>query len=37
VEYDRLVWTPDAVGSACFLVSGILAYSLVRDSRGRDW
>jgi hypothetical protein len=24
--YDRLVWTPDAVGSACFLVSGYLAY-----------
>lgn len=26
VSYDRLVWTPDAVGSACFLVSGYLAY-----------
>lgn len=25
-SYDRLVWTPDAVGSACFLVSGYLAY-----------
>ena len=25
-EYDRLVWTPDAVGSACFLLSGYLAY-----------
>jgi hypothetical protein len=25
-EYDRLVWTPDVVGSACFLVSGYLAY-----------
>jgi hypothetical protein len=24
--YDRLVWAPDAVGSACFLVSGYLAY-----------
>ena len=23
--YDRLVWSPDAVGSACFLVSGWLA------------
>jgi len=26
VAYDRLVWTPDAVGSACFLISGYLAY-----------
>jgi len=24
--YDRLVWAPDAIGSACFLVSGYLAY-----------
>lgn len=24
VAYDRLVWTPDAIGSACFLVSGYL-------------
>ncbi len=37
-EYDRLVWTPDTIGSACFLVSGVLAYGLVRG-RGRtlDW
>jgi len=38
--YDRLVWTPDAVGSACFLVSGYLAYveesgGLVRPPRVR--
>jgi hypothetical protein len=26
VSYDRLVWTPDAVGSFCFLVSGYLAF-----------
>jgi hypothetical protein len=26
VSYDRLVWTPDAVGSLCFLVSGYLAF-----------
>jgi len=26
VSYDRLVWAPDAFGSACFLVSGYLAY-----------
>jgi YrhK-like protein len=24
--YNRLVWTPDLVGSACFLASGYLAY-----------
>lgn len=30
-DVDRLVWTPEAVGSVCFLVSGIIAYALVRD------
>ena len=29
VRYDRLVWTPDAVGSACFLISGYLAFIAV--------
>ena len=24
--YDRLVWRPDALGSFCFLVSGLIAY-----------
>jgi hypothetical protein len=24
--YDRLVWRPDAFGSTCFLVSGLIAY-----------
>lgn len=24
-SYDQLVWRPDAVGSACFLISGYLA------------
>jgi hypothetical protein len=24
--YDRLVWRPDALGSICFLVSGLIAY-----------
>lgn len=28
-EYDRLVWTPDALGSICFLVSGVIAYVAV--------
>jgi hypothetical protein len=26
VDYDRLVWRPDAFGSICFLVSGVIAY-----------
>jgi YrhK-like protein len=25
-QEDRLVWTPDALGSACFLISAVLAY-----------
>jgi hypothetical protein len=25
-DYDRLVWRPDAFGSICFLVSGVIAY-----------
>jgi hypothetical protein len=25
-EYNRLVWRPDALGSVCFLVSGVIAY-----------
>jgi hypothetical protein len=42
-SYDRLVWTPDAVGSACFLVSGYLAYVAVCGSlacwrrKTREW
>jgi uncharacterized membrane protein len=38
-EYDRLVWTPDALGSVCFLVSGVLAYVAVRQlsHRATDW
>jgi hypothetical protein len=32
--YDRLVWRPDALGSACFLVSGAIAYrAACRDGR----
>lgn len=33
-EYDRLVWRPDAFGSICFLVSGVIAY--VASTR-RGW
>jgi hypothetical protein len=25
-NYDRLVWRPDALGSICFLISGVIAY-----------
>src|SRR4051812_14456453 len=32
--YDRLVWRPDALGSVCFLVSGVVAY---RASARRGW
>jgi hypothetical protein len=31
--YDRLVWRPDALGSICFLVSGVIAY-LASPRRG---
>jgi YrhK-like protein len=33
-EYDRLVWRPDALGSVCFLISGVIAY---RASARRGW
>jgi hypothetical protein len=42
-SYDRMVWRPDALGSACFLVSGYLAYVEVcgglwcRPRRGLEW
>ena len=40
-EYDRLVWTPDALGSVCFLVASYLACVAVsglsaRPQRSRD-
>jgi hypothetical protein len=40
---DRLVWAPDAVGSLCFLVSGVLAYievrhgGILRAKRTMEW
>jgi hypothetical protein len=33
-EYNKLVWRPDAFGSICFLVSGVIAY---RASARRGW
>jgi hypothetical protein len=33
-EYNHLVWRPDAIGSVCFLVSGVVAY---RASPRRGW
>ena len=39
-DINRLIWTPDAIGSACFLISGVLAYLAVRHFRKqnrREW
>lgn len=37
-QYDRLVWTPDARGSVCFLASGCLAMLAVgKARRTRGW
>jgi hypothetical protein len=37
-QENRLVWTPDLFGSACFLVSGALAFLVARAARpGREW
>src|SRR3954469_5814625 len=33
-DYDQLVWRPDAFGSVCFLISGVIAY---RASARRGW
>lgn len=35
-QEDRLIFAPDLIGSACFLVSGVLAYR-VTTGRGREW
>jgi hypothetical protein len=32
-QTDRLVWAPDAFGSAAFLISGVLAYRIAERSR----
>ena len=34
--YDRLVWRPDAIGSVCFLVSGVIGYRAARG-HGDGW
>jgi hypothetical protein len=38
-QEDRLIWTPDLIGSACFLLSGVLAYRVAvhKGERGRPW
>src|SRR6188472_2509942 len=33
-DYNQLVWRPDAFGSVCFLVSGVIAF---RAFRGDGW
>jgi len=35
--YDRLVWRPDALGSVCFLVSGVIAYRAASRARPGWW
>ena len=35
-DVDRLIWRPEAIGSVCFLVSGVLAYLTVRHLRHRS-
>ena len=35
-QQNRLVFAPDLFGSACFLVSGVLAYRAATD-RSRPW
>jgi len=32
-SYDRVVWRPDAFGSICFLVSGVIAYRAAAGHR----
>jgi hypothetical protein len=38
-EENRLIWTPDLVGSIAFLISGVLAYRVAAATgrRDRDW
>ena len=33
LQEDRLIWAPDVFGSACFLVSGVLAYRVSSKPR----
>jgi hypothetical protein len=35
-DVNRVVWAPEAAGSICFLISGLLAYLAVRGVRSRD-
>ena len=35
-QVDRLVWAPEALGSICFLIPGLLAYLEVRGGGVRD-
>jgi hypothetical protein len=41
-QVDRLIWAPEAAGSACFLISGAMAYESVRAAghaarHNREW
>jgi hypothetical protein len=35
-QENKLIWAPDAIGSACFLVSGALAYLIARRGGRHD-
>jgi hypothetical protein len=35
-DVNRLIFAPDAIGSTCFLISGVLAYLAVRGLRSAD-
>jgi hypothetical protein len=35
-DYDRLVWRPDALGSVCFLVSGVIAFAAAAQGDRRE-
>jgi hypothetical protein len=37
-DVNRVVWRPEALGSICFVISGLIVYLSVRHARGtHDW
>ena len=35
-DVDQLIWRPEAIGSVCFLISGVLGYLAVRKYRASE-
>ena len=35
-DVDQLIWRPEAIGSVCFLISGVLGYLAVRHFRSSE-